>query len=143
MLIEIKTSRGLRRWLILTHIAGLLLVWWAAVPFLVASALSALILVSVVVNLYRAAPVAFADGIVALEIGDPNIMHVTRADGRRQRVVEVVSLWTTCLVTVLRIRLAGVRRCSNLVIAVDAVDPDSYRQLRAGLLGRCPVTARP
>lgn len=74
-----------------------------------------------------------AGAIVALELSDQGVMHVTHRGGDRQRVQHVTSLWANPLAIALTVRLEGRRWPRKLVIPADAVDREHYRLLRIQL----------
>jgi hypothetical protein len=133
LIIDIKESRHLALFVVGTHVAGLATPWWADIHWVAALVTSGAVVLSLCHTFRRYVARTDAGAIVALELSDQGVMHVTHRGGDRRRVQRVTSLWANPLATALTVRLEGRRWPRKLVIPADAVDRERYRLLRIQL----------
>lgn len=107
--------------------------WWADIHWAAALIISGVAVLSLLHTFRRYVVRTDAGAIVALEVSDQGVMHVTHRRGDRQRVQRVTSLWINPLATALMVRLEGCHWPRKLVIPADAVDRERYRLLRIQL----------
>lgn len=119
--------------LCVVHLAAGIAAWLAPVPLWLKATLTLAIAVSLVYCLSRTAVLHAAEAVVALEITDDGRISFQTRRGEWQECELLGSSYVSPRLTILNLKLPGVRRVRHVVLVPDNVDAGDFRRLRTWL----------
>jgi toxin CptA len=131
--IAITPSVRLAMALCVVHLAAGSAAWLAPIPLWLKAALTLAIAISLVYFLSRTAMLHAAEAVVALEIRDNGRMSFQTRRGEWQECELLGSSYVSPHLTILNLKLPGVRRVRHVVLVPDNVDAGDFRRLRTWL----------
>ena len=131
--IAITPSVRLAMALCVLHLAAGGAAWLAPIPLWLKAVLTLAIAISLVYFLSRTAMLHAAEAVVALEIGDNGRMSFQTRQGKWRECELLGSSFVSPRLTILNLKLAGVRRVRHVVLVPDNVAAADFRRLRTWL----------
>lgn len=133
MILNIKVSYFLTGILLAVHLGAMALMavipaaWWLRVVLWATLGWS--LYYSLITHAWRIGPM----GIQAIELDNEGVVSARMAGSDAWLTARITSRWVHPWITLISLRLESRRWPVNLVIAADAVEPESFRRWRVAL----------